>query len=59
MGKTSSAVKNKYNAKTYDQVKLVVKKGERDRYKACAAELGLSLNQLFIQAVEEYLSAHL
>ncbi len=56
MGKTSSAVKNRYNGKTYDRIELVVPKGERERYKALAARLGISVNQLFIQSVEQYIA---
>ncbi len=59
MGKTSTACKNKYNAKAYDQIKLVVKKGERDRYKRLAEQLGVSVNQLFLQAVEEFIAEHI
>ena len=56
MGKTSSAVKNRYNSKSYDRIELVVVKGQKDRYKALAARLGLSVNQLFVQAVEQYIA---
>lgn len=35
---------NKWNAKTYDDMKLRVKKGERDRLKAYADSQGMSLN---------------
>ena len=34
----------KYNAKTYDDMKIHVKKGERDRLKAYADSQGMSLN---------------
>ncbi len=56
MGKTSAAVKNRYNAKTYDHINVLVKKGEKERYKKIAEEKGLSLSQLFVNAVEEYLA---
>jgi len=49
----------KYNAKTYEEIKLRVKIGEKDRYKALAARLGLSVNQLFVQSVEQYISDHI
>lgn len=55
MGKTSSAVKNRYNSKTYDRIELVVPKGEKDRYKSLAAQLGISVNQLFVQSVERFI----
>lgn len=35
---------NKYIAKTYDQVKFLVPKGEREKIKAHAEAQGLSLN---------------
>lgn len=35
---------NKWNSKTYDDMKLRVKKGERDRLKAYADSQGMSLN---------------
>ena len=56
MGKTSAAVKNRYANKAYDQIRVLVKKGEKERYKKIAEEMGLSLSQLFVKAVEEYLS---
>ncbi len=34
----------KYNAKAYDQIKIVVPKGERDKIKAFAEAKGMSLN---------------
>ncbi len=54
--KTSAAVKNRYAAKTYDTVRVLVKKGEKDRYKEAADKMGVSLSQLFVQAVEEFLA---
>ena len=49
----------KYMRENLDDIKIRVKKGERDRYKALAARLGVSVNQLFIQAVEQYISDHI
>ena len=34
----------KYNAKAYDQIKIVVKKGRRDEIKQFAEKCGMSLN---------------
>lgn len=56
MGKTSAAVKNRYNKKNYDLLHINVRKGEKERYKKIAEEMGLSLSQLFVKAVEEYLA---
>lgn len=46
---------DRYISKHYDHIAIRVPKGERDRYKALAARLGISVNQLFIQAVERYI----
>ncbi len=43
----------KYNAKAYDQVKLLVKKGERERLKAHASKQGESLNGFINRAIKE------
>ena len=36
MGKTSSKVKDRYNAKAYDEIKVRVHKGEKEKIKAHA-----------------------
>lgn len=36
MGRTSSVVKDRYNAKAYDEIKVRVDKGEKDLIKAHA-----------------------
>ena len=59
VSKKQQACVNRYMVKNYDRINLAVPKGERDRYKALAARLGLSVNQLFIQAVEQYISDHI
>ena len=43
----------KYSAKAYDQIKLVVKKGEREKYKALAERRGKSLNALIVEYLEQ------
>lgn len=40
MGKTSSAVKNKYNAKAYDRITIVVKKESTPKIKERAEQDG-------------------
>lgn len=55
MTKAQTRASNKYNAKAYDRIAIQVKKGDRDRYKALAAHLGMSVNQLFVQSVERYI----
>lgn len=42
----------KYNAKAYDQIKLVVKKGDREKYKKHAERRGKSLNALVVELLE-------
>ena len=44
MGKTSNASKDKYNAKAYDDIRLRVPKGEKERIQAFAEARGESLN---------------
>lgn len=41
----SNKAVQKYSSKTYDQIKIVVKKGEREKIKAHAESKGLSLNK--------------
>lgn len=44
MGKTSTATKNKWNAQNYDQLRIVVKKGQKERIQSFAEAHGMSLN---------------
>ena len=53
MGKASAAVKNRYNAKTYDRIEIVVKKGKKDIIKAHAAAQGTSVNDFINRAIDE------
>ena len=46
MGKTSSAVKNRYNAKAYDQIPVRVPKGRKADVEAYAKAQGESVNGL-------------
>lgn len=55
VSKKQQACVSRYRSKHYDHISITVPKGERDRYKALAAKLGLSVNQLFVQAVERYI----
>lgn len=55
VSKKQQACVNRYVSSHYDKIILTVPKGQRDRYKALAARLGLSVNQLFVQAVEHYI----
>lgn len=42
--KAHQKASNKYQAKAYDRMNLLVKKGERERIKAYAEAKGMSLN---------------
>lgn len=53
--KTSSSVKNRYNAKAYDQLPIRVPKGQKQVIQEAAAALGESLNGYVIKAVDERL----
>ncbi len=44
MGKTSSKVKDRYNAKAYDEIKIRVPKGRKTTVEALANERGESVN---------------
>ena len=46
MGRTSSQVKDRYNAKAYDEIKLRVPKGQKAAVEAFARSRGLSTNAL-------------
>lgn len=46
MGKTSSAVKNRYNAKAYDQLPVRVPKGRKATVEKLAKEKSESVNGL-------------
>lgn len=58
MGKKSTATKNKWNYAHYERITLVIPMGQKDGYKALAERLGLSVNQLFLQAVQEFAENH-
>lgn len=53
MGKTSAAVKNKWNAENYDRINLTVPKGKKEEYKATAEANGESLNGYINRLLEE------
>ncbi len=53
MGKTSSAVKDRYNAKAYDEIKVRVIKGQKDVIQSHAAARGESVNGFIGRAITE------
>lgn len=58
MGKTSSAVKDRYNAKAYDEIKVRVPKGQKDAIKAHADQFdGGSVNGFICRAINAQIAA--
>jgi len=53
MGKASTRAQNKYNAKTYDRITVLVPKGKRDAVKDAANAVGESLNAFAVKAIDE------
>lgn len=54
MGKTSSVVKDRYNAKAYDEIKVRVEKGQKEEIKAHADQFdGGSVNGFINRAIKE------
>lgn len=53
MGKTSSAVKDRYNAKAYDEIKVRVEKGHKSVIQAHAEARGESVNGFINRAIDE------
>ena len=51
--KASTAAKNRYNAKAYDSLRIVVKKGRKDVIAAHASARGESINGFVSRAIEE------
>lgn len=52
MGKTSSAVKDRYNAKVYDEIKVRVPKGKKEIIQAYAESNGESVNGFINRAID-------
>ena len=49
------AITAKYVKTHLDDIKIRVPKGQREKLKSIASEMGISMNQMFIKAVEEYI----
>lgn len=56
MGKPSSAVKNRWNAKNYDCFRVTAPKGTKALMKETCARLGVSMNSVFAEALNRFLS---
>jgi len=52
-GKSSTKAKNKYNAKAYDSLRIIVKKGEKDVISQHAKDRNESINGFVNRAIEE------
>ena len=52
MGKASTKAQNKYIAKAYDRVNLVLPKGQKDIIKAHAESRGESVNGFISRAID-------
>lgn len=53
MGKTSTATKNKWNAQNYDQLRVNVKKGQREQIQEYAKSKGMSLNSYINKLISD------
>ncbi len=53
MGRTSSTVKDRYNAKAYDEIKVRVFKGKKATVQAHAEAHGESVNGFINRAIQE------
>ena len=52
-GNSQTRAKNKYNAKAYDNLRIVVSKGKKDIIKAFADEQNKSINGFVNEAIDE------
>ena len=61
MGKTSNASKDKYNAKAYDDIRLRVPKGQKEKIQTFAEANGETvngfINRLIVEAMGEHKTA--
>lgn len=56
-GKSSTRAKNKYNAANYDNLRIVVPKGKKDKIKAFADSKGESINGFVNRVIDEALQS--
>ena len=57
MSKTSAAVKDRYNAKAYDDIRLRVPKGDKEKIQAFAEAHGESVNGFINRLITEAMGA--
>lgn len=55
MGTARTRANNKYNAKAYDRIQVIVPKGDKDKLKAAADARGVSVNALIVAEIKKYL----
>lgn len=58
VSKKQQACVTRYVSSHYDKITVTCPKGSRETYKAIAERLGMSVNQLFLKAVQEYADNH-
>ncbi len=58
MGKTSNASKDKYNAKPYDDIRLRVPKGQKEKIQAFAEANGETVNGFINRLIAEAMGEH-
>ena len=56
IGKTSSAVKNRYNTKAYDRVTVCVPKDTATAFKAKCREKGIAQAAIVKEAIDKFLA---
>ena len=56
-GTAQTRAKNKYNAKAYDSLRIIVKKGQKQALQNIAEKQGLSLNGYTKQALQAKIKA--
>lgn len=59
MSEARKKANEKYNAKAYDQVKIIMKKGQREQVKEFAKSRGLSLNAYINKLIADDMGAAL
>lgn len=55
MSKTPWQVRQQYNDRAYDEIKVRVHKGKKEQIQAFAKELGLPTNAFIETAIEEFI----
>ena len=58
MGKTSNASKDKYNAKAYDDIRLRVPKGQKEKIQTFAEANGETVNGFINRLIAEAMGEH-